>query len=675
MLRAMNSSHSKNREHFKARNLYSFGGELKNRVRRKVHAYRGTNNSKRQKTLCCSYHLCKEDVKRLYKCSYCGDLFCKKHVVPTKPEHPFPRTLKELISSQWFITGHACWPYAEELERLERQGKDDDARALDKLIKSGRFPPVIVVPPPPRPPKLPSLPLPEPPDLPPPIPEPPETREFPWSRLVLTLLILIFIGLLGTTVYLLGNLPASFQNTGPKPSAFPVLAQHFTFVFVDPTPSNNTYLNRNFIFINVTTSKFLNSTFVIMDGRRENMRQDGINWYLNVSELSEGVHIYQVSGIDSRGNWGVSEKRSIVVDITPPSIEFTQETAPDGASLDKKSIDASVQVNEPLSKISYELYDSNNNLVDHTDYDQVQKIQWNSLTIGTYHYVATAVDLAGNFRSTETRFVTIVPPYQTEPSGRTLTYIDQSTTKFINFVVYSGLKKYLAGLSRSYLCDPACPTDRQIEMKFLDEENQKIALAKLAEVIRQQTSSRDDQARIAVSLLQKIPYDWAGFRSNNLNNRYPYEVIYDNTGVCGEKARLLAFLLRELGFGVVLLDYKADQHMAVGIKCPVSYSQYQYDGVGYCFIETVRPAIITDNQNGYCSDATCATTNKLSSSPEILLISDGSSFDSVSVEYNDALEFIRINKLSENTGGLLDTFNYNRWFYLVNKYGIEVSNQ
>lgn len=53
--------------------------------------------------------------------------------------------------------------------------------------------------------------------------------------------------------------------------------------------------------------------------------------------------------------------------------------------------------------------------------------------------------------------------------------------------------------------------------------------------------------------------------------------------------------------------------------------------------------------------------------PKILKISDGDSFDSVSEEYDDA---IMLNKL-ENMGKVLDKYNYERLYSLINKYGIK----
>jgi 2'-5' RNA ligase/predicted nucleic acid binding AN1-type Zn finger protein len=257
-----------------------------------------------------------------------------------------------------------------------------------------------------------------------------------------------------------------------------------------------------------------------------------------------------------------------------------------------------------------------------------------------------------------------ISKYEIGPKEQTFSYVVKGNSDNIKFTVYAGLNDYLAGLSRSYYCDPTCPSYREMELKFLDQNEQNKFLKNLVEIIKSKTSNSDEQTRIAVSLVQKIPYDWEGFTTNDLNDRYPYEVLYDKVGVCAEKSRLLAFILRELGFGVVLFNYETESHMAVGIKCPL---QYSYENSGYCFIEASAPSIITDAEGDYIG------VGKLSSTPDMISISDGKSFDSVSEEYNDVQEWNRINKLSESSGGYLDSYNYYKWQTLVNKYGIELS--
>ncbi|MBN2067551.1 MAG: hypothetical protein JW744_03725 [Candidatus Diapherotrites archaeon] len=233
----------------------------------------------------------------------------------------------------------------------------------------------------------------------------------------------------------------------------------------------------------------------------------------------------------------------------------------------------------------------------------------------------------------------------------------------ILFTTYKGLNDYLAGQPRTYYCDPTCPSDTDIELKYLSEEHQTKELNKLVQLMREEADSKDDQARVAISLVQKIPYDWIGFETGFLSGRYPYEVLYDKAGVCGEKSKLLAYLLKSLGYGVVLFQYDEESHQAVGVKCPLEYSLNQG---GYCFIETARPDIPTNYSGDYVG------VGKLPAVPsETIKVSDGSSFDSIGEEYNDALEWNRIDAIAEKSGNVLLPVYYNSWNRLVYKYGIE----
>ena len=261
-----------------------------------------------------------------------------------------------------------------------------------------------------------------------------------------------------------------------------------------------------------------------------------------------------------------------------------------------------------------------------------------------------------------------ISKFKIGPKNITLKYVLRGKTRFIQFTVYSGVNEYLSELPRSityYEGEPESTT-KDFVMKYLNDEIQMEYLKPLTEKIKRITPNKDDQARIAISLVQHIPYDWEGYTTMNLEGRYPYDVIYDNRGVCGEKSQLLAFLLRELGFDVVLFNFETENHMAVGIKCPVKYS---YKNTGYCFIETARPTIITDYQEEYIG------VSKLTSAPEIIHVSEGFSFNTVSEEYKDAQEWIRINEISKSSGGYLGEYHYNRWLYLVNKYGIEIDKE
>lgn len=258
---------------------------------------------------------------------------------------------------------------------------------------------------------------------------------------------------------------------------------------------------------------------------------------------------------------------------------------------------------------------------------------------------------------------TCVSRYETNPKEISLDYTLRGQKGSIDYTVYAGLNSHLASKSRSFICSPVCPSQEDMELSVLSEPHQEEHLLPLVWAIEHETDDKDDQARIAINLVQSIPYDLEGFRSGDLTGRYPYEVLYDQKGVCGEKAKLLTFLLRELGYGVVLLNYEEQLHEAVGIKCPV---QYSWEHSGYCFVESTVPSIVSDDQGDYVG------VGKLTTEPTVILVSDGDSFDGVSEEYSDAREFIRIRNEMDSGQIYQDWSDYSLYASLVEKYGIEI---
>lgn len=248
----------------------------------------------------------------------------------------------------------------------------------------------------------------------------------------------------------------------------------------------------------------------------------------------------------------------------------------------------------------------------------------------------------------------------TDPKIVTMSFMYDGNMCNVDYIVYKGLNDYLASLTRNitYYDDP--PTTKDFIIRDLDQNHQKIVLMSLVNYIANFTEDKDDQARIAVSMVQNIPYDDIGLESGLLNSKYPYEIVYTQIGVCGGKSVLLTFLLRELGFSVVIFEYEQDSHRAVGIKCPYEYG---YNGTGYCFVETTAPSIITDSDKEY------EGVGKLSSY-ELIFICDGLSFDSVSEEYNDSIEYHRLLDLADINGGTLSPSNYDKWMNIANKYGL-----
>jgi len=213
----------------------------------------------------------------------------------------------------------------------------------------------------------------------------------------------------------------------------------------------------------------------------------------------------------------------------------------------------------------------------------------------------------------------------------------------------------------------------QYYLNFLEEPNQAKYLDNLIKGIKSKTSNEDDQARIAISLVQHIPFDEEESKrlllvddtqvkaSEGTRERYPYEVLYDNAGVCQEKSLLLAYLLRGLGYGIVLYNFNDERHMAIGIEAP---SHYDYNQIGYAFIETTIPSIVTDSQGDY-------GFGKLTGTPFMFVMSEGKSFSSVEEEYNDAQEYEALHVNAENPEYRVTLSDYTKYKALVNKYGLK----
>jgi len=182
----------------------------------------------------------------------------------------------------------------------------------------------------------------------------------------------------------------------------------------------------------------------------------------------------------------------------------------------------------------------------------------------------------------------------------------RSGSRFITFTVYKELNDYLASLDRSISYDE---TEEDFVMKLLNNSEQRAFLNPLVDEIKKLTNDSDEQARIAIRLVQDISYD-----SSAEELKYPYEILYTESGVCGDKALLMIYLLRELGYGTAYLLFIPENHAAVGIECPEAY---QYEYTGYCFVES------TDIVRAGYSDLEYEGVGFLYSEPVVIVTSEG----------------------------------------------------
>lgn len=114
--------------------------------------------------------------------------------------------------------------------------------------------------------------------------------------------------------------------------------------------------------------------------------------------------------------------------------------------------------------------------------------------------------------------------------------------------------------------------------------------ASIEELGKKNRLSEEQIVELATAFVQSIPYDDAKAKlieggSDEVKPMYPYEILYDNLGVCSEKSFLLTVILRQLGYGTALFEYKEAKHLAAAVKCPQELSSY---ASGYCYIEATQ---------------------------------------------------------------------------------------
>ena len=191
-----------------------------------------------------------------------------------------------------------------------------------------------------------------------------------------------------------------------------------TINFVSPTPSNNSYLSQNWVYINVSTDENVTSALLEWDnGTLSNLSMNGSgkNWYLNQTNLPDGDYSFKVYATDLAGNTNVSGTLSLTIDTTPPTIDYEPSTDTNG-TYSKNWIYIKVHPDDlHLSNNIFLEFNNPTNTWNET-FAQNNSINfWTNktgLSDGTYTFRAWAEDLAGNKVSTKFRKITLdtTPP-------------------------------------------------------------------------------------------------------------------------------------------------------------------------------------------------------------------------------------------------------------------------
>jgi hypothetical protein len=279
---------------------------------------------------------------------------------------------------------------------------------------------------------------------------------------------------------------------------------------------------------------------------------------------------------------------------------------------------------------------------------EIPKTTPSQTTITTIKSIVTV-----NAPPTITPVPSIINNFKQSPKSNLYTYLLSGDKRDISFTTYGALSNHLSMEEHSYHSD----MEKEVILELLVNEEQDEYFKPTLETIKKFSPSPNNQAKIAISLVQHIPYDWNSYYNTTSSDwYYPYETMYNNRGMCGDKSILLAYLLNKLDFDTVLFEFS--DHMAVGIKSSQEYSFY---GTGYAFIESTAPTIITYVPDKYYGGF------KVTPNPHLIHIAGGKKTLELSTEYQDAIKM----KQLEGMGLTLDQYHYSEWSRITNYYDLQ----
>lgn len=190
-----------------------------------------------------------------------------------------------------------------------------------------------------------------------------------------------------------------------------------------------------------------------------------------------------------------------------------------------------------------------------------------------------------------------------------------------------------------------------------DRTDQREAFAPLVNWLNKKIKKSDDRVRVAASIVQKMEYDYDKYVNGGESNgrghgsRYPYETLFENKGICGEKGNVIVYLLKQLGYSTAEITFTTPAlHQVAGVKCAAAYD---FRDTGYCFVDPISRHMIT-----------FAGSYKDSDPYLIVPISDGKTFNAKK-DFKDARGWWKV--LLEGTGS---SKNYKLYKKLVKKYGM-----
>ncbi|WP_367883971.1 hypothetical protein [Thermococcus sp. JCM 11816] len=175
--------------------------------------------------------------------------------------------------------------------------------------------------------------------------------------------------------------------------------------FVSPTPKNNSSINSDYVFVNVTSDRPLEIALLEWNGHNLTMHNtSSTNWYLNITGLTNGHYEFRAWGRDSLGNWFSTEVRTVTVNSTVV-LSFAPPTPEDGAVVNTDYVLVNVTSGQPLQVAKLEWNGQNLTM------EMLSNTSWylnvTNLTNGRYTFRVWGRDSLGNWFASGIRTIAV----------------------------------------------------------------------------------------------------------------------------------------------------------------------------------------------------------------------------------------------------------------------------
>jgi len=207
------------------------------------------------------------------------------------------------------------------------------------------------------------------------------------------------------------------------------------------------------------------------------------------------------------------------------------------------------------------------------------KLRWAFAATGVFAIVAFIFLLNGGYLSS---YIDIFPFYPTNQRVETLQCNYAGKNLSTTITLHDNINRYYVNHDFSNK-DQYIQNENYSKFIYINSKDNTIKnlVGKIKSVGIANGLNNDQTVELAACFIQNIPYDDA--KANNIlggegntasTEQYPYQTLYDNNGICTDKTYLGGAILKEMQYGVGILLFENDKHMALGLSVPTGYTSF-----------------------------------------------------------------------------------------------------